>query len=114
MAQVFEQYPLVPGVILVEDSSEGDSQFLGMISRHQLLEFLIRPQGMELFLQKPLQVLYSYARTSPMILSEDTSIVSAAQKALRRSAELRGDPIVVEIDPQCSSSKSLPLSIVRC
>ena len=112
VAQIFERYPLVPGAILVEDSPDGGSQFLGAISRHQLLEFLIRPQGVKLFLQQPLHVLYSYARTSSLILSEDTPIVSAAQQALRRAPELRSDPIVVEIDPQSSSSASLPYRLL--
>ena len=112
VAQIFERYPLVPGVILVEESTDGNSQFVGMISRRQLLEFLIRPQGMKLFLQKPLHVLYSYARNSPLILSEDTPIVSAAQQALRRLPELRSDPVVVEIDPQSSSSASLPYRLL--
>ncbi|WP_413163629.1 sensor histidine kinase [Capilliphycus salinus ALCB114379] len=112
LAQVFERYPLVPGVILVEDSPSENSQFLGMISRRQLLEFLIRPHAMKLFLQQPLHILYSYARTSPLILSEDTPIVSAAQQALRRLPEFRGDPILVEIDPQSSSSASLPYRLL--
>ncbi|MDY7022357.1 MAG: ATP-binding protein [Cyanobacteriota bacterium] len=112
VAQVFEQYPLVPGVILVKELPSGDSEFVGMLSRRQLLEFLIRPQGMKLFLQQPLHVLYSYARTSPLILSEDTPIVSTAQQALKRSPELLGDPIVVEIDPQSSSSASLPYRLL--
>ncbi|MEB3277889.1 MAG: ATP-binding protein [Lyngbya sp.] len=112
VAQIFERYPLVPGVILVEESPDGNSQFLGMISRRQLLEFLLRPQGTKLFLRKPLYVLYSYARTYSLILSEDTPIVSAAQQALRRLPELRGDPVVVEIDPQSSSSDSLPYRLL--
>lgn len=112
VAQIFERYPSVPGVILIEESPDGDPQFLGMISRRQLLEFLIRPQAMELFLPQPLRVLYSYARTSPLILSEDTAIVSAAQQALRRLPELRGEPIVVEIDPLSSSSRSLPYRLL--
>ena len=48
VAQVFERYPLLPGVILVEQG-----QFVSMISRQQLLEYLLRPQGIELFLKRP-------------------------------------------------------------
>lgn len=60
----FEKYPLVPGVILLEDG-----KFFGMISRRRLLEYLMYPQGMN-FLQQPLAVLYSYARTEILRLSE--------------------------------------------
>lgn len=112
VAQIFERYPLVPGVILVEETVDGDSEFLGMISRRQLLECLIRPEGMKLFLRKPLKVLYSYGRTPPLILSEDTPIVTATQQALRRLPEWRGEPIVVEIDPLSSSSPSLPYRLL--
>jgi len=95
LAQTFEQHPLLPGAVLVEQG-----QFRGMISRHRLLEYLIRPSGIELFLKKPLRVLYSYARSDLLLLSGTTSIVVAAQQALRRSPELQGEPIVVQADPQ--------------
>ena len=93
LARIFERYPLVPGAILVDNH-----QFRGMISRQRLLEFLIRPNGMELFLQKPLWVLHSYARYDILILPGDTSILVAAQQALRRSPDLLGEPVVVEMD----------------
>ena len=91
VAQVFERYPLLPGVILVEQG-----QFVSMISRQQLLEYLLRPQGIELFLKRPLRVLSSYGPKSWLILAGNTSISSAAQQALRRSPECLADPIVVQ------------------
>ncbi|MBD2122920.1 sensor histidine kinase [Trichocoleus sp. FACHB-262] len=95
IAHVFEKTPLLPGVILLEQG-----EFVGMISRQQFLEYLLRPQGLELFLNQPLSVLYSYARTKPLVLSASTPIVTAAQQALRRSRELLGEPIVVYTEPQ--------------
>ena len=95
LAQTFEQHPLLPGAVLVEQG-----QFRGMISRHRLLQYLIRPSGIELFLKKPLRVLYSYARSDLLLLSGTTPIVVAAQQALRRSPELQGEPIVIQADPQ--------------
>ena len=95
VAQLFEKYPLVPGVLIVEQIEQQQQSLLGMISRRQFLEFLIRPYGMELFLDQPLRVLYSYARTNTIILSADTLILVAAQKALRRSTELASEPLVV-------------------
>lgn len=95
LAQTFEQHPLLPGAVLVEEG-----QFRGMISRHRLLEYLVRPSGIEFFLKKPLRVLYSYARSDLLLLSGTTPIVVAAQQALRRSPALQGEPIVVQADPQ--------------
>lgn len=94
VAQIFEQHSLLPGVILKEHG-----RFLGMLPRHRLLEYLLRPYGIDLFLDKPLRILYSYDRTSPLILGGDTPILSAAQQALRRPFERLSDPIVVRIDP---------------
>ncbi|MBW4520644.1 MAG: HAMP domain-containing histidine kinase [Scytolyngbya sp. HA4215-MV1] len=93
VAQVFEHHAGVPGVVLADQG-----KFVGMVSRHRLLECLIRPHGMELFLQKPLRVLQSYARREWLILPIATSILTAAQVALRRSPEQRGEPIVVQVD----------------
>lgn len=93
VAQVFEQNPLLPGVVLLEQG-----QFLGMLSRQRLLEFLIRPKGIALFLPSALSLLYSYARTEHLILTASTSILAAAQMALRRSPDLQGEPVVVQTD----------------
>jgi signal transduction histidine kinase len=88
-----EKYPLLPGVILVEQG-----EFIGMISRRRLLEFLIRPYGQELFVGQPLAVLYSYARTAILLLADTTSILTAMQLSLKRSPELLAEPIVVETE----------------
>ncbi|MEG3833203.1 MULTISPECIES: ATP-binding protein [unclassified Microcoleus] len=95
VAEMFEQHPLVPGVVLMEAE-----EFAGMISRRQLLEYLLKPQGPELFLHLPLKVLYSYARLEILLLAESTTILAAAPQALRRSPELQAEPIVVQIDSQ--------------
>lgn len=94
LAQVFEQHPSLPGAVLLE----GD-QFLGLISRQRFLEALIRPHGLELFLSKPLRVLHSYVRSPHLTLPPETPILAAAQMALRRSPDQRGEPVLVEIDP---------------
>ncbi len=102
IVRTFEKYPLLTGVIL-RDSGE----FVGMMSRQRLLEYLIRPRASELFLNAPLEMLYSYARTQIMLLSSETTIVKAARQALRRSPELLGEPLVV----QSSSDNYLLLNI---
>lgn len=93
VAQVFEKHPLLAGAILTEQG-----RFAGMISRRRFLESLIRPHGLTLFLQEPIGTLYSYIRTELLLLPDTTPIVVAAQQALRRSRELLGEPIVVQVD----------------
>ena len=95
LAQTFEQHPLLPGAVLVEQG-----QFKGMLSRRRLLECLIHPHGTEFFLKEPLRALYSYARCDLLVLSGNTPIVIAAQQSLRRSPELLGEPIVVQVAPE--------------
>lgn len=91
LAEVFEQYPLLPGAILL-----AQGEFVGMISRRRFLEYLILPQGVELCLRQPLHVLHSFARTEPLSLPETATVLVAAQQALRRSPPLSSDPIVVQ------------------
>jgi hypothetical protein len=94
VAQFFEKYPQLPGVILLEQG-----KFFGMISRRQLLEFFIRPFGQELLIHEPLSVIYSYARTTVLLLPDTTTILAAMQLSLRRSPELLAEPIVVQTVP---------------
>ncbi|WP_026100214.1 sensor histidine kinase [Fortiea contorta] len=91
ITKFFEKYPLLPGAILLEQG-----QFIGMISRRRLLEFLIRPHGQELFFREPLSVLYSYARTDILLLNETTPILTATQLTMRRTPEFLAEPIVVQ------------------
>ncbi len=93
VANFLEKYPLLPGVILVEQG-----KFIGMVSRRRLLEFLIRPYGQELLVQQPLAVFYSYARIPMLLLADTTSILTAMQLSLKRSPEFLAEPIVVETE----------------
>ena len=94
VADLFYKYPFLPGAVLLEQG-----KYFGMISRRQLLEFLIRPHGKDLLYQSALSVIYSYARTPVLILPDDTSILSAMQLALRRTPELLAEPLVVNTAP---------------
>lgn len=93
VAAVFEQHPALPGVVLWDGA-----QFVGMLSRQRLLEYLLRPYGAELFLNRPLKVLHSYARQLPLVLPGHTPILAAAQQVLRRSPDQFNEPIVVQSD----------------
>lgn len=93
VTKIFEKHPLLPGVIL-----RYGGKFIGMISRQRLLEYLLRPHGIEIFLQEPLSVLYSYARTQVLVLPGKMLVVEAARIALRRTLEFQGEPLVVQTD----------------
>jgi signal transduction histidine kinase len=93
VTDIFEKNPLLPGAILLDNG-----RFLGMISRQRLLEYLIRPRAIDLFLNAPVQLLYSYARTDLLILADTTKILAAARMALRRSPQLLSEPIVVKME----------------
>ncbi len=96
LIQQFERHPLLPGVIIVDHKENSTPEFLGMISRRDLLEFFLRPKGLELFLDQSLDVLYSYVRTPVLVLPAQTTILTATQQALKRSAPGYVDPIVVQ------------------
>ncbi len=88
----FEQEPLLPGLILLEQG-----QCLGIVSRQRFFECLSRPFGQEIFLRRPLQVLYRFAETDCLLLRSDTPIVQAARQILGRSPETLYEPIVVSL-----------------
>ncbi len=91
LAQIFEHHPFLPGAILVNQGN-----YVGMLSRRRLLEYLLRPHGLDIFLAEPLQVLYCYARCDLLLLSATTPILVAAQQALRRSPDLLAEPVIVQ------------------
>jgi signal transduction histidine kinase len=95
VAQTFQVNPLLPGVILMEQS-----QFVGMISRRRFLERLSRPYGLELFLKRPLYSLYRFATVEVLKLQGDMKIVEAARRSLQRSPEVLYEPIVVELEAE--------------
>ena len=94
IARILQNEPSLPGVTLHERNN-----FVGMISRQKFLEYLLLPQGQELFLSQPLEVLYSYARPDNLILPINTPILTAARRAMRRSPQEQLEPIVVQIEP---------------
>ncbi len=93
VAKAFEANPLLPGVILIDRG-----KFFGMISRRKFLECLSRPYGVELFLKRPIESLYRFARTDDLILPANTLIVLAARQSLNRPPALLDEPIIVEIE----------------
>jgi two-component system NtrC family sensor kinase len=94
-AKLFDANPVLPGIVLLEQG-----QLVGMISRRRFLEQMSRPYGLDLFLNRPLRVLYQFVSTEFPVFSSDTLIVVAAREALKRSPEHLYEPIAIELKPQ--------------
>jgi len=94
-ALIFETNAVLPGIIVMEHG-----ELLGIISRRRFLECMSRPYGLEIFLKRPLKVLYSFVHTEPLIFAGDTLIVTAARCALQREPEFLYEPIVVQLLPK--------------
>lgn len=92
IAPFWEQDGLLPGVMVMA----GDS-LRGLISRRQFLEYLLLPQGWDLFWQQPIGLLLSYIRRPYLCLEGKTPILQAAHQALRRSRQEQFEPIVVKL-----------------
>ncbi|MEM1167714.1 MAG: ATP-binding protein [Cyanobacteria bacterium P01_H01_bin.35] len=95
IAEIFEENKLLPGIILTNFG-----KFVGMISQQQFVKTLSRQYGRELFLNRPISVLYNFIKYELLVLPGDTYIVDAAYKAVKRPQELIGEPIVVEVSPE--------------
>lgn len=94
LADVFDRDPALPGVILTENST-----FISLVSRRQFLEYLLLPQGLDLFLDNPLRVFFRYNRSELLVLRADTPILAAMQRALKRPQYLASEPLIVEVGP---------------
>ncbi len=91
IAQIFEQEPLMPGVILTKNQ-----HYVGMISRRNFFELMSRPYSLSLFSDKTIETLYNFIKPEVFLLKDNTSITKATQMALERFPQLVYEPIVVE------------------
>ncbi len=89
--EVFEAHATLPGVILWE----GD-RLVGMLSRRRFFEIFSRRYGPELFLKRPIRLLYEYAQQPFITLAGTMTVVEAMQPALDRDPLLLFEPILVE------------------
>ncbi|MGD1808973.1 hypothetical protein ACP6PL_26535 [Dapis sp. BLCC M126] len=58
-----------------------------------------RQYGREIILNRPIRILYEFIKHEFLVLPGDTTIVDAADKAVKKPQELIGKPIVVEVSP---------------
>ncbi|PAX59469.1 hypothetical protein [Brunnivagina elsteri] len=92
LIQLFEQEPLIPGVILTQNHN-----YVGMISRRQFFEFMSRPYSLGLFAERAISHLYDYLQPEISELSGNTTVIEATQIALKRTFQLVYEPIVVKV-----------------
>lgn len=92
IAQRFKQEPDLTGVILCD----GDD-LVGLLSRDRFLEYLGRPYGVELFMNRPLQTFVDTIDVEPLVLPATCEISHAASRALHRSPDTVYDPVIVQL-----------------
>lgn len=95
VSRAFKKTSTLPGVLLMKNNA-----LFGMLSRRHFLELLSRPYGPELFLKRPIKMLYESAQHDVLVMPGATSIAEAIHQALVRSPELLYEPIVVQISAE--------------
>ncbi|MEB3358269.1 MAG: ATP-binding protein [Synechococcales bacterium] len=93
-ALLFTESPLLPGILLMRHTA-----LVGMLSRQRFLEHMSKPYSLELFLERPLEVLYEFIGYEPLRLPQSTPIVEAARRSLERPTHQLYEPLVVELSP---------------
>ncbi|MEH2191489.1 MAG: ATP-binding protein [Nostoc sp.] len=91
LATLFKQEPLLPGIIL-----NNNQEYIGMISRRKFFEYMSYPYSLALFSIKPIKILYKFFQTEILAISEDMSIVKAAELNLQRPPQIAYEPILVK------------------
>ncbi|MEA4909632.1 MAG: diguanylate cyclase [Anaerolineaceae bacterium] len=90
VAQKFEQYSELPGVIVLNGE-----KVVGLLSRRKFLENVGRPFGVDIYMKRPIKVLMDKISSDVLILDETCSISDACQSALGRRPECAYDPLIV-------------------
>ena len=107
VADTFHKHPELPGVMITSNN-----KIIGTISRMQFFERLSRPYGLEVFLNRPIRVLWDIIAKSEklldaetlvkryLLLSADCNISQAAELALKRPGTFIYEPIVIALPDQ--------------
>ncbi len=102
VSEAFHEHLELPGVMIT-----ADEKIIGMISRMKFFEWLSRPYGLEVFLNRPIEVLWEIMAKSEknldtevlitryLLLSADCSIYKATELALKRPSSFIYEPIVI-------------------
>ena len=99
VSQAFQTHPELPGVMIISDE-----QPLGIISRRKFFEWLSRPYGLEIYLKRPMSVLWSTIQavetksgiySPPLHLPASCKIHEAVDIALGRDPNQAYEPIAL-------------------
>ncbi len=103
LAAAFQTAPQVPAVVLVESIvSKGTTsqRLVGVIVRSVFFESMLDGNGCPSpFLQQPLRAFLQYLCTPVLKLAGEMTILVSAQRALRRTSQSLGEPILIELSP---------------
>lgn len=90
VAAEFKRRPELPGVIIVHGES-----LVGAFSRRQFLERVGRPYGVEVYLNRTVEVMAQNIPPNHLALQSQRTILEAANIALRRPTEAFDEPLVL-------------------
>lgn len=99
VSQVFQTHLELPGVMII-----ADEQTLGIISRRKFFEWLSRPYGLEIYLKRPMSVLWTTIQavetksgiySPPLHLPASCKIHEAVDIALARDPHQAYEPIAL-------------------
>lgn len=99
VSQAFQTHPELPGVMIISEE-----QPLGIISRRKFFEWLSRPYGLEIYLKRPMSVLWSTIQavetqsgiySPPLHLPASCKIHEAVDIALARDPHQAYEPIAL-------------------
>jgi signal transduction histidine kinase/CheY-like chemotaxis protein len=91
VAAEFDRHTDLPGVIV----RTGDV-LMGMISRQHFFQQMSRLFSREIYLKRPIEVLFHALAVEPLVLPSSCPIREAAGRALARKQDLAYEPLVVE------------------
>ena len=92
VADAFQQRPELPGVILRDDKG-----VCGVISRQSFFKQMSRLFSLEIYLRRPIQVMWNALAFEPLRLSAAAPIADGACLALGRPLEWAYEPLLIDL-----------------
>ncbi|HEX4140000.1 MAG TPA: SpoIIE family protein phosphatase [Candidatus Methylacidiphilales bacterium] len=93
VAQILEQDPALPGVIVVHGR-----EVVGLVARNQFFHRLGRRFGIEIYTPRPITAYLEQLPEPPIVVPEETTVQDAAIRCLARAPEYVYDPFIVTVN----------------
>ncbi|HSH00882.1 MAG TPA: ATP-binding protein [Anaerolineae bacterium] len=90
VAQMFADEPQLPGVIVIQKGV-----VRGVFSRRTFLEQIGRPYGVEVYLNRPIEVMLRTVEPKVLQLPSSCSVYEAAQLVLQRPSDKMQEPVLI-------------------